>query len=433
MRLQGDQAMRNYSDHLRIFSIAVVAVFFSTPLFAQTQQTQADAFTRYELLSPSSESFRIYYYVSASSEGATRFYNQIRPGSEPDVHGVYDRMTGKALEWSLVKGDDALESGLIPNADESSEYIRVDLARPVPARGRGRLLIDKTYKDPASYFTDGDQITFTRTLGVKRNAVVLPKNYELVSVNYPSQIKTREDGRLELSFINPGTVGVPYEVKAKPINGKQPKAKPIALAAPASATSSRPIARINADIPQRASQTRDIVYFLQDPTTHSFRLYHDYEETREGMDRYLNIVRPGSRASNPSAKILDTGEILNVETLRGDEITARDIDIGETVTDETELVVIWFDPVKKDQTKLLRIEETYTDESRYFLVSDQEFLWDRSFGRARNKVVLPDGWRLTENAVPATVATEPDGRISLTFVNDRPGVIDVLIRGHRHP
>lgn len=413
---------------------SLVLTLMATPLFAQSRQTQADAFTRYELLAPSSESFRITYYVSASTEGATRFYNQIRPGSEPDVHGVYDRMTGEALEWSLVKGDDALASGLIPNADETSEYIRVDLTRPVPANGRGRLLIDKTYKDAESYFSEGGEITFTRTLGVKRNAVVLPDGYELVSVNYPSQVMLRDDGRLELSFINPGVAGVPYEVKAKPITGTA--ATPKAVNIPSSdnvLTTSRPVARIDADIPQRASQTRDIVYFLQDPASHSFRLYHDYEETREGMDRYLNVVRPGSRASNPSAKILDTGKVLEVETLNGAEITDRGIDIGEEVTDETELVVIWFDPVEKNQTRLLRIEETYTDPNRYFPISDQEFLWDRSFGRSRNKVVLPEGWRLIESAIPATVATEPDGSASLTFVNDRPGVIDVLIRARRRP
>ncbi len=419
---------------IKAVTLAIALAFLSSPLFAQSRQTQADAFTRYELLAPETESFRITYYVSAATEGATRFYNQIRPGSEPDVHGVYDRMTGEALEWSLVKGDDALASGLVPNADETSEYIRVDLTRAVPANGRGRLLIDKTYIDAESYFSEGGEITFTRTLGVKRNAVVLPDGYELVSVNYPSQVTLRDDGRLELSFINPGAAGVPYEVKAKPIEGRERAPKRIALnISDEPLTSSRPVARIDADIPQRASQTRDIVYFLQDPASHSFRLYHDYEETREGMDRYLNIVRPGSRASNPSAKILDTGEALKVETLHGAEITNRDIDIGEEVTDETELVVIWFDPVEKNQTRLLRIEETYTDPSRYFPVSDQEFLWDRSFGRSRNKVVLPEGWRLTENAVPATVATEADGRVSLTFVNDRPGVIDVLIRGRRRP
>ena len=137
------------------------------------------------------------------------------------------------------------------------------------------------------------------------------------------------------------------------------------------------------------------MYFLQQPDTHSFRLYHDFEETRVGVDRYLNIVRPGSEASDPSAVILDTGTELEVEILRGAEITARDIDIGEPVTDETELVVIWFEPVPAGGSRLLRITETYTDPGRYIPLGD-EFLWDRSFRsltqyrRAAGRLV-PDG------------------------------------------
>ncbi len=394
-------------------------------------QTQADAFTRYELLAPASESFRITYFVSATRAGATRFYNPIRPGSEPDVHGVVDRMTGEDLEWSLVKGDDARASGLVPNAADEGEYIRVDLARPVPSGGRGRLLIDKTYKDAASYRADGDVATFRRTLGVKRNAVVLPAGYELISVNYPSQLILREDGRLELSFINPGAVGVDYEIRARPV---RPALATDIIAktndAPPDRGSSE-VWRGSYRIPQRASQTRDIVYFLQQPETNSFRLYHDYEETRPGVGRYINVVRAGSKASNPSAVVLDTGEVLEVETLRGDEITERGLDIGTPPTSETEVVAIWFDPVPEGASTLLRIEETYTDAQRYFASGEHEFLWDRSFGRSRNKVVLPDGWYLVENAVPATVTTEPDGRVALNYINDRPGVIDVLIRGKR--
>ncbi len=393
-------------------------------------QTSADAFTRYELLPPDTHSFRIYYDVSAATPGATRYYNPIRRGSRPDVHGVYDRMTGEALEWSLVDGRDARASGLLPDADPDSQYIRVDLARAVPEDGRGRLLIDKTYEDAASYFADGDTITFTRTLGVKRNAVTLPPGYELVSVNYPSQVLTRADGRVEVSFINPGSAGVPYEVTARPLPAEPTARSTAKPPAPKTMTSERPMARLDFDIPQRAPQSRDIVYFLQPPETHSFRLYHDYEETRPGMDRYLNIVRPGSKASDPSAEILDTGEELEVEILNGSEITDRNIDIGEPVTDATELVVIWFDPVPEGGSTLLRITETYTDPNRYFLTGD-EFLWDRSFGRSRNTVVLPHGWYLAANAVPAVVRTRDDGRVELVYSNDRPGNIDVLIRGRR--
>ena len=419
----------------RPMNLLTLCVLFFTShwAFADTGvQTSADAYTRYELLPPESNSFRIYYDVSAATEGATRYYNPIRRGSDPDVHGVYDRMTGEPLKWSLVDGSDAAESGLLPNAEPDAQYIRADLARPVPPNGRGRLLIDKTYRDAASYFAEGDVITFSRTLGIKRNSVTLPPGYELLSVSYPSQVITRSDGRLEVSFVNPGSIGVPYEVKARPLQTSTDRqSKPPAnFESPPATPVSRPMARVDLDIDPRAPQSRDIVYFLQQPETHAFRLYHDYEEVRPGVDRYLNIVRPGSKASDPSAEILDTGEQLKVETLRGAEITERKIDIGEPVSDATELVAIWFDPVPDGGSRLLRITETYTDPNRYIPYGD-EFVWDRSFGRSRNTVVLPEGWYLTANAVPATVSTRDDGRVQLVYSNDRPGVIDVFIKGRR--
>src|SRR5436190_20261793 len=71
---------------------------------------------------------------------------------------------------------------------------------------------------------------------------------------------------------------------------------------------------------ERAHQDREIVYFLQPPETHAFDLYHDYTESRPGVGRYLNVVRKGSRAANPSARNLDTGETLAVETVKGDAL-----------------------------------------------------------------------------------------------------------------
>jgi hypothetical protein len=184
-------------------------------------------------------------------------------------------------------------------------------------------------------------------------------------------------------------------------------------------------------IPQeRAYQTREIVYFLQQPETHAFRLYHDYTETRPGTDRYLNVVRAGSKASNPSAKILDTGKELKVETLKGEAITKKGLDIGEPITPESEVVAIWFDPVIKGQSVRLRIEETYTDPSRY-VIHNGDLVFDRSFGRPFNTVIMPEGWFLTMNIIPATVNLTPDGLISLTYVNGDPDEIDVLIRGRK--
>lgn len=152
---------------------------------------------------------------------------------------------------------------------------------------------------------------------------------------------------------------------------------------------------------ERATETREIGYFLQQPETHSFDLYHDYTETRLGVDKYLNVVRAGSRVSNPSALILDTGVRLETRTLKGSAITAANLDIGEPVRPETEVVVISFPPVQAGQSTRLRISETYTDSVRYRVEGD-ELIWDRALGRAYNAVVLPAGWYLTDSSVPAT-------------------------------
>ena len=181
---------------------------------------------------------------------------------------------------------------------------------------------------------------------------------------------------------------------------------------------------------ERAHQDREIVYFLRDPDTHAFDLYHDYTETREGMDRYINVVRQGSTVANPSARILDTGEALKPEILKGEAITAARLDIGEPVRPDTEIVLIRYPPVARSASLRLRISETYTDPARYKRDGD-ELVWDRSFGRARNAVVLPAGWMLTLSSIPATVSETGDGRIRLDFVNPRPDEIAVLIKAKK--
>lgn len=181
---------------------------------------------------------------------------------------------------------------------------------------------------------------------------------------------------------------------------------------------------------ERSHQDREIVYFLQQPDSHAFDLYHDYTESKEGVDKYVNVVRAGSTVSNPSAYSLDTGEKLKVETLKGGAITTAKVDIGEAVKPESEAVVIWFAPVKKGESLRLRISETYTDGARYRIEKD-ELVWDRSFARPRNAVVLPAGWYLTNSSIPATVSETSDGRIRLDFWNARPDEIAVLITAKR--
>jgi hypothetical protein len=183
-------------------------------------------------------------------------------------------------------------------------------------------------------------------------------------------------------------------------------------------------------VAERAIQDREIVYFLKEPETHAFSLYHDYTASREGERQYVNVVRAGSSVSEPSAKILDTGEVLKTRTLTGADVVREKIDIPDRVEPETQLVLIPFTPVKKGESVRLRISETYTDPARYALV-DGQLMWHRTFGRPRNHMVLPAGWYLTTTSIPAVISQEPDGRIRLSYWNPRPDNLDVFVKGRR--
>ncbi|HEY2068420.1 MAG TPA: hypothetical protein VGG48_02600 [Rhizomicrobium sp.] len=389
------------------------ALSAAPPQPVETPQ-EANGYTRYELLAPGSGKFRILYDITAIRPGATAFFNPIRKGSVATDESVTDRATGKPLSFKVVSGDAAKADGL-PDADAATDYIRVKLARPVPPDGgEGRIRIEKTYADPKSYYQDGDTIVFDRGLGIKRNAVVLPPGYGLVACNYPVQVAQEADGRIRISFLNNTPAEAPLKLTARPMH----------LPAAPSSMKDR--------IEERAAQTRDIVYYLRQPETHTFDLYHDYTEERPGTQRYINVVRTGSAAANPSARNLDTGETLPAQILKGDAITAAGISDPDlpAITPDTEIVVFPFKPLKQGQSIRLRMSETYTDAGRYRLDGD-ELVFDRTFGRPANAVVLPAGWMLTNSTVPAQISTTADGRVRLDFLNPRTDEIAVLITARK--
>ena len=186
---------------------------------------------------------------------------------------------------------------------------------------------------------------------------------------------------------------------------------------------------VRARLDERAHQNREIVYFLQQPETHAFDLYHDYTESRPGMSTYLNEVRAGSTVSKPSARNLDSGEELKWEVLKGDAITKAGLNVA-SVTPQSEVVVFRFAQLGAGESVRIRMFETYTDTARYKLVGD-ELVWDRSFSRPANAVVLPAGWMVTNSSIPTTVSEQPDGRSRLDFINPRPDEIAVLITARR--
>jgi hypothetical protein len=262
-------------------------------LTAASTQSEADEYTRYELLGPETASFRIYYEVTATTAGAKFFYNPIRKGSAASDESVYDAMSGAPLHFEIVGGGEARKDPLMPDADPDSRYIRVTLARPVPDRGQSRLVILKTYRDEKSYYRDGDTIVFSRPLGIRRNKVVLPPGYEVVGLNAPSQILTQPDGRLAISFMHPGAGDAPLVVRAVKDAQSGAVAVPQALSTRRSWESPFIGETEQERLSERAHQDREIVYFLQLPETHSFLLYHDYTETRAGVNGYATF-RPAS-------------------------------------------------------------------------------------------------------------------------------------------
>src|SRR5207248_4070626 len=79
------------------------------------------------------------------------------------------------------------------DAVAATHYLQIQLARPVPDGGEVRIRIHKTYKDTATYHRDAEGVVFSRGLTVRRDAVVLPKNFEIVGA------KDRKSTRLNSS------------------------------------------------------------------------------------------------------------------------------------------------------------------------------------------------------------------------------------------
>ncbi len=418
-------------SHHAVLLLLTALFFIDTDALAQSDS--ADAFTRYELLEPDGASFRIIYDVTAVTAGAQFYFNPIRKGSEARDESVLDLATGKPLRFEVVSGEQARADGAA-SADLETSYIKVYLLHPVPEHGEVRIRIDKTYRDPKSYFREGESIVFDRPLGIKKNTVVLPKGFELTSSNVPSQVIEEADRRIAVSFINPYPVAAPLILRGKPLP-ERPRsvvaAGERAYATPKAFVAGAPVPTL-ADVmsfSERARETTEIVYFLNPPETHSFRLYHDYTESKPGVDRYVNVVRAGSTVSDPSARSLDSGESLDTRILQTDAAKNAGL-LDDDAAPGTEVVLIRFPAVEKGASARIRIEETYTDPGRYGLFGET-LAWRRSFGRAYNDMVLPDGWYLTASSIPTSVSLETDGRIRLSFVNPRPDSIEVLVRARR--
>src|SRR5262245_42171256 len=132
---------------------------------------------------------------------------------------------------------------------------------------------------------------------------------------------------------------------------------------------------------ERGYQDREILYELQSPETHAFRITHDYTVRKVGEKYYFNVVRAGSHVTNPESIDLDTGEKLKWEIISGKQAAERKLPITDSIKDDTELVVTHLvRALEPGKTNRIRLMETYVDPKSYYLDRD-ELVWDRSFGR----------------------------------------------------
>src|ERR1700730_15538264 len=167
------------------------------------------------------------------------------------------------------------------------------------------------------------------------------------------------------------------------------------------------------------------LYDLLAPDTHQFAITYDVTQTREGAELFFNPIRPGSIARS-------TGADLQFEVVSGKDAKGSGLLSDKTADDAQFIRVHLPGPVPKGGQTRIRIIKTYTDAASYYL-KDGQLVFDRPLGIKRNVVLLPKGWELIGSASPAIVSTDDDGRIRLSFLNDRDDQLPVKITARRLP
>jgi hypothetical protein len=127
-----------------------------------------------------------------------------------------------------------------------------------------------------------------------------------------------------------------------------------------------------------------------------------------------------------------TGRELKFETVSGKEAKATGL-VSPRTSDGAEFIKVTLPgPVPKGGETRIRIYKTYADPASYYL-KDGLLIFDRPLGIKRNSVVLPPGWELVGSASPGIVSTQADGRIRISFLNDRDDQLPVKITARRLP
>lgn len=175
------------------------------------------------------------------------------------------------------------------------------------------------------------------------------------------------------------------------------------------------------------------LYDLLAPDTHQFAILYDVTTSREGAELFFNPIRPGSVATKERVIARATGKELQFEVVSGKEAKTSGLLSDKTADDEQFIRVHLPGPVPKGGQTRIRIFKTYTDAASYFVDKNGRLVFTRPLGIKRNVVLLPKGWELVECASPGMVSTDGDGRVRVSFLNDRDDQLPVRIAARRLP
>jgi hypothetical protein len=182
----------------------------------------------------------------------------------------------------------------------------------------------------------------------------------------------------------------------------------------------------------RAEQDREIRYWLLDPDSHRFRISHEFTITKAGQKYVHNFVRAGSAVSDSRFVDLDTGRELKSYHVTGKQVNALAYYPEASPDDAVVLQADLERAIQNGESVRVRVEETYTDAANYGM-KGEELVWDRTLGRPRNEVVLPEGWALSSLNIPAVISLDEQGRVVCRFINPRPDEVHVILKALRRP
>jgi hypothetical protein len=174
------------------------------------------------------------------------------------------------------------------------------------------------------------------------------------------------------------------------------------------------------------------LYDLLPPESHQFAITYDVTQDRAGAELFFNPIRVGSVATKERVLARASGRELPFEVVSGKVAKESGLVSPKTADDAQFIRVHLPSAVPKGGETRIRILKTYTDAASYYL-KDGNLVFERPLGIKRNVVLLAKSWELIECASPAIVSTDSDGRIRISFLNDRDDQLPVKIVARRLP